>query len=117
VPLIIWQLGEDLHALAQVLDAVASGTSRGEAIRNARVWGKRQSALEQAARRIPRSMIPDLLTSLARLDALAKGIGRGDVWEELLALGLALCRTPGDALGSRLKAARSGPADRPRSRG
>jgi len=36
-------------------------------------------------------MIPDLVTRLARLDALAKGIGRGNVWDELLALALALC--------------------------
>jgi len=117
VPLLIWQLGEDLHALAQVLAAVESGTPRGEAVRNVRVWGRRQLALDKAARRVPPSMIPELLTALARLDALAKGIGKGAVWEELLALGLALCRRPDDALGSRLRQERFGPLGRHYSQG
>ena len=103
MPLLIWQLGEDLHALAQVLDAMASGTPRGEAVRNARVWGRRQGALELAARRVPPSTIPELVTGLARLDALAKGLGKGDAWQELTALALTLCRQPDDALGSRLR--------------
>jgi DNA polymerase III subunit delta len=95
LPLLLWQLGEDLHALAEVLAAVASGTARGTAVRNARVWGKRQAALEKAAGRVPPAAIPGLLTRLARLDALAKGIGRGDAWDELQALALDLCRGGG----------------------
>jgi DNA polymerase-3 subunit delta len=95
LPLLLWQLGEDLHALAEVLAAVGSGTARGTAVRNARVWGKRQAALENAAGRVPPAAIPGLLTRLARLDALAKGIGRGDAWDELQALALDLCRGGG----------------------
>ncbi|HSS70967.1 MAG TPA: DNA polymerase III subunit delta [Casimicrobiaceae bacterium] len=103
MPLLIWQLGEDLHALAQVLAAIASGTPRAEAVRNARVWGRRQGALEMAVRRVSPSMIPELVTGLARLDALAKGLGKGDVWQELTGLALALCRQPDEALRSRLR--------------
>jgi DNA polymerase-3 subunit delta len=94
LPLLLWQLGEDLHALAAVLAATASGTPPAAAVRNARVWGKRQAALEKAAARVSPAMIPDLLTQLAGLDALAKGIGRGSAWDELLALALALCGRP-----------------------
>ena len=97
LPLLLWQLGEDLHALAAVLAATVSGTPLAAAVRNARAWGKRQAALEKAAARVSPAVIPELLTRLARLDALAKGIGRGSAWDELLALGLALC-------GSRLPA-------------
>jgi DNA polymerase-3 subunit delta len=85
---VLWQLGEDLHALAQVHDAVASGTPLASAVRNARVWGRRQNALEKAQRRIPRAKLPTLLAELARLDALAKGLGDGDPWEALAALAL-----------------------------
>ena len=46
VTLAVWQLSEDLHALAGVQQAVAGGTPLGAAVRNARVWGKRQNALE-----------------------------------------------------------------------
>ncbi len=51
-PLIVWQLGEDLHAMAAVFTATASGTHISAALRNARVWGKRQGAMERALRRV-----------------------------------------------------------------
>src|ERR1700736_2083453 len=89
VPLLLWQLGEDLHALATVLASTASGTPVAIAVRSARVWGKRQTAIERAARRFPPSAIQPLLLRLARLDALAKGIGRGHVWDQLRDVALA----------------------------
>jgi DNA polymerase-3 subunit delta len=94
VPLLVWQLGEDLHALAAVFTAVAGGAQVSGALRNARVWGKRQAAMERAARRVQPSALPSLLTRLARLDALAKGIGRGNVWDALRELALALAGRP-----------------------
>jgi DNA polymerase-3 subunit delta len=94
VPLLVWQLGEDLHALAAVFTAVAGGAQVSGALRNARVWGKRQAAMERAVRRVQPSALPSLLTRLARLDALAKGIGRGNVWDALRELALALAGRP-----------------------
>ena len=94
VPLLVWQLGEDLHALAAVFTAQAAGTSVSAALRNARVWGKRQAAMERAVRRVQPSTLPSLLMRLARLDALAKGIGRGSVWDALRELALALAGRP-----------------------
>ena len=90
----MWQLGEDLRALSGVLEAVAGGASTGAAVRAVGVWGKRQAALERAARRIDAAAIPGLLLRLARLDALAKGIGRGRVWDDLADLALALAGRP-----------------------
>jgi DNA polymerase-3 subunit delta len=94
VPLLVWQLGEDLHALATVLTATGSGTPVAVALRTARVWGRRQGAMERAARRVAPASVPGLLVRLARLDALAKGIGRGDVWDALRELALALAGRP-----------------------
>jgi DNA polymerase III subunit delta len=94
VPLLLWQLGEDLHALAAVFTATASGTPVAVAVRTARVWGKRQGAMERAAQRVAAASLPALLLRLARLDALAKGIGRGDVWDALRGLALALAGRP-----------------------
>jgi len=45
IALVAWQLGEDLHALSAVHEAMRNGMSLGSAIRNVRVWGKRQAAL------------------------------------------------------------------------
>lgn len=94
ITLAIWQLGEDLHALAGVRDAMAQGQSLPTAVRNARVWGKRQSALERAVRRATPGQVERLLRSLAKLDALAKGLGRLDPWDMLISLALDLCGRP-----------------------
>jgi DNA polymerase III subunit delta len=94
ITLVAWQLGEDLHALAAVHEMMAHGQSLSSAMRTVRVWGKRQPALERAARRVDASRVLPLLASLAKLDALAKGLGRGDPWDALVAIAVALCEQP-----------------------
>jgi DNA polymerase-3 subunit delta len=94
LPLILWQVGEDIHALAAVHDAQAAGMSIASAVRTVRVWGKRQAALERAVRRVKPEAIAPLVRALARLDALAKGIGSGNAWDELRSLALALAGKP-----------------------
>ena len=91
VNLAVWQLSEDLHALAGVARAVESGTPLAAAVRNARVWGRRQNALERAARRVKAETLTPLIAALARLDGLAKGIGIGNAWQALARVALALC--------------------------
>jgi DNA polymerase-3 subunit delta len=86
----IWQLSEDVHAIATVAALVRGGTPASAAVRNARVWGKRQAALERAVSRVPPAAVASLLVALARLDALAKGIGTGNAWDELETQALAL---------------------------
>jgi DNA polymerase III subunit delta len=94
VTLVVWQLGEDLHALATVHEAVGRGQALASAMRNVRVWGRRQPALERAARRIGNDEVEPLVAALARLDALAKGLGHGDAWEAIVGISLALCGKP-----------------------
>ena len=94
LPLLLWQLGEDLHALAAVQAAAAAGTPVATALRNARVWGKRQGAMERAGKRVPAGALRPMLRALATLDALSKGIGRGNAWDELRTLALALAGHP-----------------------
>jgi DNA polymerase-3 subunit delta len=94
LPLLLWQLGEDIHAIAAVQEAASAGTPVATALRNARVWGKRQAAMERAARRVPPRMVGPLLSALARLDALAKGIGRGNAWNELRTVAMMLMGQP-----------------------
>jgi DNA polymerase-3 subunit delta len=86
----IWQLSEDVHLIAAAAAMMRNGTSASSAVRGARVWGKRQGALERAVTRVAPSTIASLLVALARLDALAKGIGTGNAWDELEALALTL---------------------------
>jgi DNA polymerase-3 subunit delta len=100
VPLILWQLGEDLHALAIALAAVRSGAPIAGAVRQSRAWGKRQAGLERAARRVDAAMLHSLIVRLAAIDALAKGIGKGNVWDDLADAALALCGRPLERLAS-----------------
>ncbi|MEP7330390.1 MAG: DNA polymerase III subunit delta [Betaproteobacteria bacterium] len=92
--LAVWQLSEDVHALASIHAQVRGGMSIPSAVKGARVWGKRQQAMERAAQRVPAALIAPLIQALARVDALAKGIGRGNAWDELATTALALAGKP-----------------------
>jgi DNA polymerase-3 subunit delta len=92
--LAVWQLSEDVHALAIVQGQVAQGVPAGNAVRQARVWGRRAAAMERAASRLSRDVAPSLVPALAKLDALSKGLGKTDPWDELAAAALTLCGTP-----------------------
>ena len=91
ITVVCWPIGEDLHGLAGVHGSVGGGQALAIAIRNIRVWGKRQSALERAARRTEGADVEPLLRALAKLDALAKGLGRGDAGDAVAAIALELC--------------------------
>ncbi len=93
-PLLVWQAGEDVHALAAALEAARSGSDVAAALRSARVWGKRSDAMALAARRVTPALVARLLRDLARLDGLAKGLGRGNIWDELRSFALALALAP-----------------------
>ena len=90
----IWQLVEDVHAIAAVHAMVRDGSPLSAAIRNVRVWGKRQGALERAVNRVAPASVPALLLALAKLDALSKGLDRGDAWDALTDVALTLCGKP-----------------------
>jgi DNA polymerase-3 subunit delta len=100
LPLLLWQLGEDLHALAAIREAAGAGTPMAVALRNARVWGRRQGAMERAAKRVSTAALTPMLRALARLDALSKGIGAG-AWNDLRDLALTLAGHPAVPLATR----------------
>ena len=84
-----WYLAHDLLAHPQPFFAPIAA-----AVRQARVWGKRQAALERAVQRAKPPAVASLLSRLARVDALAKGIGQGSVWDELIDMALDLAGRP-----------------------
>ncbi|MBS0319995.1 MAG: DNA polymerase III subunit delta [Proteobacteria bacterium] len=92
--LAVWQLSEDVQALAALQAARAAGTPVASAVRAARIWGRRASALERSVPRVPASDVAALLRELATLDGLAKGIGRGDAWTAFTDAALRLAGRP-----------------------
>lgn len=85
-PRLSWQLSEDVHALGSIFMSRREGVPMMQALRNARVWGKRQKAMEVAAHEIDPRRIASLLRTCATLDAQSKGQAAGDAWLTLSGL-------------------------------
>jgi DNA polymerase-3 subunit delta len=90
--LILWAVAEDIRALAKVSRAVQQGSNLSGALREARVWGIRQKLVERAARRFNPTFAERALKQAALIDRLVKGLRQGDVWDELLQLGVRCAR-------------------------
>jgi DNA polymerase-3 subunit delta len=86
--LILWAISDDIRTLGKVLQAVQRGGNFGNALRDIRVRRDKQGLIENAARRLKLSHIERAMQQAARLDKTIKGLRQGDVWDELLQLGL-----------------------------
>ncbi len=91
--LVLWAISEEIRTLGKVLQATQQGVNISNAMRDARVWGSRQKLIETAARRLNFPHIERAIHQAARLDKTIKGLRQGDVWDELLQLGLRFART------------------------
>ena len=74
----------------QMDDAPEQGQPVDALLKEARVWGARQSLFKRALPRIKESTANAALEDAARIDRMIKGIGGGDGWTEFLRLGLGL---------------------------
>jgi DNA polymerase-3 subunit delta len=97
-PLVLWAIAEEIRTLLRVAAARERGQPVQSALREARVWGPRAELLPGALRRVRPADLEEALLQAASADRVAKGLVRGDIWEELLRLGLRLC--PGPAAGA-----------------
>ncbi|MEK7811845.1 MAG: DNA polymerase III subunit delta, partial [Pseudomonadota bacterium] len=93
--LILWSLAEDIRALAKVSRALQQNGNMAGALRDARVWGAKQKLLERAVRRFTPAFSERALRQAAQIDRLIKGLRQGDVWDELLQLGVRCARVGG----------------------
>ena len=91
--LILWALAEDIRTMAKVSQAMQHGGNLATALREARVWGVKQKLVERAIRRFTPAFAKRALRQAALIDRLAKGLRTGDVWDELMQLGLRCART------------------------
>jgi DNA polymerase-3 subunit delta len=88
-PLVLWAITEEIRAIGRVLDGIQSGRTPPQLWREARVWGgAHQQLMQQHCRRFTREQVEAALRHAARADRMAKGLIRGDVWDELLQLAL-----------------------------
>ncbi|MSQ19332.1 MAG: DNA polymerase III subunit delta [Betaproteobacteria bacterium] len=89
---LLWVLSEEIRALGRIADGLGNGRSAQELLRDNRIWGEpRQTLIVRAARTVRPAAIEAALSHAANIDRLAKGIGKGDPWDELLGLALRFC--------------------------
>jgi DNA polymerase-3 subunit delta len=91
--LVLWAISEDIRVIGKGMQAVRQGGNIRNALREARVWGVRQDAVEHAVARLAYAQVERALHHAARLDKIIKGLRQGDVWDELQQLGLRFART------------------------
>jgi DNA polymerase-3 subunit delta len=88
--LVLWAMTEEVRALAQLSAGLARQQPLDALLRDARVWGARQTLIRQALKRLDRTQAELALAHAARIDRMIKGLGSGDVWDEFRQLGLRL---------------------------
>ena len=91
-PLVLWAITEEVRALAQVKAGLQQRQPLDALLKEARVWGARQSLFKRAVQRVDAASANSALAHAALIDRLIKGAaGAGDVWDEFLRLGLRIC--------------------------
>lgn len=88
--LILATLAEQIRQLISVRKGLDQGQAPAQLMQSARVWGDRQKIVMTAARRINLQSLTQGLLSAAKIDRIIKGVAQGDVWDELLQLGIRL---------------------------
>lgn len=86
--LILWAISEEIRTLGKLLQITGRGTNLRDAMRDIRVRREKQGLIENVLRRIKPLHIERAIQHAARTDKTIKGLRQGDVWDELLQLGL-----------------------------
>lgn len=94
--LVHWALAEDIRGLKRVQDAMAEGKPMAMALREHRIWGRKERLFERVLPRLQPAATARLLQSAHQVDGIVKGLRHpgwpSDPWQALQRLGLQLCR-------------------------
>lgn len=88
--LVLWALTQEIRTLARIALGQSRGIPLAQGMRDARVWDSRQGLVERALKRTSGGRLVAAIKRAALIDRTIKGLERGDVWDELLQLGLRL---------------------------
>ncbi len=99
-PLVLWAIIEEIRAVGKFLAALAAGRPRQQALREARIWGaERQNLILDHIGHFTTPQIESAILHAAAIDRMIKGLAKGEVWDELLRLGLRFVQMPRPAAG------------------
>lgn len=83
---ILWMMTDKLRKLVALKEAQATGGDEQRALQG--LWNSQQSLVRSAASRLSLDQAREILIDIARLDWIAKGQAKGNVWQEILAVAL-----------------------------
>lgn len=93
-PLVLWAMCEEIRAIGKIITGASAGKPLPVLWREARVWGTiHQSLMQQNVTRFSLAQVSEALRHAAAIDRMIKGLAKGDVWDELLQLGLRFVRS------------------------
>ncbi|MCL2589804.1 MAG: DNA polymerase III subunit delta [Betaproteobacteria bacterium] len=91
-PLILWALANEIRTLALLRSDTDMGQPLAALFKAERIFDSaRQQAIRAALARLTRPTLHTALLHAARIDRMAKGLVRGEIWDEFLHLALRLC--------------------------
>ncbi len=90
--LVLWAMTEEIRALLTIRSGLDAGRSLEQLLKDAKVWGPRALSVKKALHRLSTATLTAAFRQAGQIDRLAKGIGRGNIQEEFLRLGLLLCQ-------------------------
>ncbi|WP_431274907.1 DNA polymerase III subunit delta [Variovorax ureilyticus] len=94
--LVHYTIAEDIRALKRVKDAMAAGRPLPMALRENRIWGARERAIERVLPRLDERALDRMLRAAHVVDGIVKGLKQpdwpADSWQALRRLALMLCR-------------------------
>ena len=90
--LALWALTQEIRTLVKLKMGQRKGASLPQLLRESRVWESRQGLVQRALGRLGEAALIAGLKQAAALDRMIKGLSRGDVWDELLQLGLGMAK-------------------------
>ncbi len=88
--LVLWAMSEEVRALAQIGCGLVGRRPLDQLLKEARVWGARQSLMRNALQRGNARQATAALQHAARIDQMIKGLASGDVWDEFRRLALSV---------------------------
>jgi DNA polymerase-3 subunit delta len=92
-PLVLWAMAEEVRAVGKIITGIAAGKPLSLLWREARVWGpSHQNLMQHNLTRFSLVQVSEALRHAATIDRMIKGLSKGDVWDQLLQLGLRFAR-------------------------
>lgn len=87
-PLILAILAEQIRLLVRIHIGLEAGKPIAQLMKEARIWGNRQHIMMRAVKHTHLKSLKLAILHAAKIDRISKGVSKGDIWDELLQLGL-----------------------------